>query len=177
MSNHAFLSLEQLKRRANLLHRAVRRGDRRAARLIVHNVDDFERIDADELSSGQISVEVQHAREAVARLSGFFSWEMAEVVLESEDAEERFYPAGRGPHLNAWFSSYGNARAYLERKGGYLLPYRNHYFVCHARFIETLGLPANDPDWKRIGYDWVRPADWDARRRLEKKLDSLQPDN
>ena len=50
--------------------------------------------------------------------------------------------------------------------GGYLLPYRHQFLVCESEAIRLLGLDPGDPDWERIGRDWVRPADRDAWRRL-----------
>lgn len=53
---------------------------------------------------------------------------------------------------------------------GYLLACRRQYLVVDGYFIESLGLDPNDPDWKAIGYDWVRPSDVAARSRLYPKL-------
>ncbi len=61
------------------------------------------------------------------------------------------------------------AHAGLLRGGGYLLPYRNQFFVTVAAAIRELGLDPEDPDWERIGRDWVRPRDAEARKRLEEK--------
>ena len=37
--------------------------------------------------------------------------------------------------------------------------------------IRELGLDPDDPDWERIGWDWVEPHDPQARERLlEKRL-------
>ncbi len=33
-----------------------------------------------------------------------------------------------------------------------------------------LGVDPDDPDWERIGYDWLRPLDEAARGRLERTL-------
>jgi hypothetical protein len=35
--------------------------------------------------------------------------------------------------------------------------------------IRELGLDPADPDWERIGWDWVRPRDADAWERLKLK--------
>jgi hypothetical protein len=69
-------------------------------------------------------------------------------------------------YLHQWFTTYEEARAYRETAGGYLLPYRSHYFVANAGGIEELGLDPHDQDWARIGWDWVRPADQEAWERL-----------
>lgn len=76
---------------------------------------------------------------------------------------------GMAAFLNHWFSDYAEARAHLERAGGFLLPYGAQYFVAESAAITHLGLDPDDPDWARIGYDWVRPADAVAFARLREK--------
>jgi hypothetical protein len=71
--------------------------------------------------------------------------------------------------LNRWFTTYEEARASLDSEGGYLLPYANQFFVTVAGAIRELGLDPQDPDWARIGWDWVRPADIEAWERLKEK--------
>ena len=72
-------------------------------------------------------------------------------------------------YLNRWFARYEEARASLESEGGYLLPYRHQFFVCEWGAIKALGLDADDPDWKSIGWDCVKPADVEAYQRLYEK--------
>jgi hypothetical protein len=71
--------------------------------------------------------------------------------------------------LNRWFTTYESARASRDAEGGYLLPYRNQFFVTLAEGVRELGLDPDDPDWARIGWDWVRPADAPAWARLAAK--------
>lgn len=68
--------------------------------------------------------------------------------------------------LNRWFVTYEAARAARETEGGYLFPYRHHFFVAPSGAIRELGLDPADPDWERIGWDWVRPLDRAAWERL-----------
>jgi hypothetical protein len=35
--------------------------------------------------------------------------------------------------------------------------------------VRELGLDPADPDWERIGWDWVRPKDADAWEKLKLK--------
>lgn len=74
--------------------------------------------------------------------------------------------APMGACLNRWFLTYEEARESLEAEGGYLLPYRQQFFVTGPEAVRELGLDPQDPDWERIGRDWVRPADQEAWRRL-----------
>ena len=76
------------------------------------------------------------------------------------------YVARMDAILNRWFTAYAEARASLHSEGGYLLPYRDQYFVTLREGIRELGLDPDDPDWTRIGWDWVRPEDAEAWGRL-----------
>jgi hypothetical protein len=71
--------------------------------------------------------------------------------------------------LNRWFATYDEARASLEREGGFLLPYGRQFFICEAEGIRLLGLDPADRDWERLGWDWVKPRDRDAWLRLREK--------
>jgi hypothetical protein len=55
-----------------------------------------------------------------------------------------------------------------------LFPYGPRQFVvCESGFVRALGVDPADPDWERIGHDWVRPKDPAARARLEVRLRQL----
>jgi len=82
------------------------------------------------------------------------------------DAGKLWYHPNLDVFLNHWFANYEEARASLESDGGFLLPYRKHFFVCEADVIEALGLEPDDPDWKKIGRDGAQPADMEAYERL-----------
>ena len=84
-----------------------------------------------------------------------------------------WYQPGLDVFLNRWFSSYADARESLESGGGYLLPYKTHFFVCEADVIRALGLEPDDPDWERVGRDCARPADAQAYRRLSEKREKI----
>lgn len=75
--------------------------------------------------------------------------------------------------LNRWFTSYVEARASLEAEGGYLLPYKHQFFVTLSEGIRDLGLDPDDPDWERIGWDWVQPKDREAWERLKEKREQV----
>jgi hypothetical protein len=85
------------------------------------------------------------------------------------DHDPVMYVSRMDAFLNRWFTSYDEARASLDTQGGYLLPYRDHSFVSTADAIRELGLDPGDPDWAAIGWDWVRPADPEAKARLVDK--------
>jgi hypothetical protein len=85
--------------------------------------------------------------------------------LEAADADIWYAPA-MDVFLNHWFATYEQALAARQSAGGYLLPYRHHFFVCQAEAIRVMGLDPADPDWQRIGWDGARPADPEAYARL-----------
>jgi hypothetical protein len=115
--------------------------------------------------------------ELVARESGHEGWSALvehsrERDPDGEDPEEELYRPGSSEfHCNIWCASYEEAREYLDaHRGHYLLQYREHFFLARAAHIEDLGLDPRDEDWERIGRDWVRPADPEAKVRLWEKL-------
>jgi hypothetical protein len=71
--------------------------------------------------------------------------------------------------LSRWFTSYEEARSAREAEGGFLFPYQHHFFVASAAAVRELGLDPDDPDWERIGWDWVRPLDHAAWGRLAER--------
>ena len=87
-------------------------------------------------------------------------------MTQPENETTRMYVPQMAALLNRWFTTYEAARASLEAEGGYLFPYRNQFFVTLPEGVRELGLDPEDPDWERIGYDWVRPRDRAAWARL-----------
>lgn len=92
------------------------------------------------------------------------------------DPAKLWYHTNLDVFLNRWFSDYDDARRALESEGGFLLPYRNYFFVCKPDVIQSLGLEPNDPDWEKIGYDRARPGDEAAFQRLLAKREKIVRD-
>jgi hypothetical protein len=93
--------------------------------------------------------------------------------MDQVGADELWYHPDLDVYLNRWFANYEEARAARERHGGYLLPYRRHFYVCQPEVIGALGLDPADADWERIGWDAARPADAEALRRLREKRERI----
>ena len=90
------------------------------------------------------------------------------------DSDKLWYQPTLDVFLNQWFSKYDEARQALDTGNGFLLPYKNHFFVCEADVIKALGLEPDDPDWEKIGRDAAMPKDAEAFQRLRKKrIDEL----
>lgn len=90
-------------------------------------------------------------------------------AITPDDPGPLMYVESMDAFLNHWCSTYEEARALREAEGGYLLPYRSQFFVTVAEAIVELGLDPQDPDWERIGWDWVRPLDSEAWEFLRDK--------
>lgn len=80
------------------------------------------------------------------------------------------YVEGMDLFVNRWFAKYEQARASLEKEGGYLFPYKSQYFITEREAVRELGLDPDDPDWELIGWNWAKPLDIPARDRLKKKI-------
>jgi hypothetical protein len=89
--------------------------------------------------------------------------------MESHGEGSLMYVPRMAAILSRWFTTHEDARSSREAEGGYLLPYKNHFFVTTSEAIRELGLDPADPDWARIGWDWVCPSNAEAWQRLKVK--------
>ena len=161
--------IEDLKHRARRLQRSARAGEPEAlARL--RALPELR----DDPAIGE-TVRRRHCLKVVARELGFDSWAHLAHGAEGDcrDFGVFLYPSD-SPFWNIWSASYEEARAIRSEHGGYLLAYRHQFLVVDRYFVEHLGLDPDDPDWERIGRDFVRPKDLEARGRLfETRLQQL----
>ncbi|WP_051680627.1 hypothetical protein [Vibrio rhizosphaerae] len=115
--------------------------------------------------------------ELLAKEAGYIDWStMAQVIkvedhIDDTEATELYRSGVSEPNLNVWCPTYDDAKAYLDtHKGFYLLQFKGQCFLAQAPHIEGLGLNPQDPDWEKIGRDWVKPKDPEAKSRLREKL-------
>ncbi|HKQ99702.1 MAG TPA: hypothetical protein VJT09_03450 [Pyrinomonadaceae bacterium] len=126
------------------------------------------------------SVQRKHALGVIALEHNRASWAELKDYMEKREALKNrrgytaLYPRRCAGFLNEWYASYEVARGHLEQTGGYLLSYGSQFFICTAGYIKALGLDPEDPDWKLIRWDWVKPADTEAWERLNRKLQSVE---
>jgi hypothetical protein len=173
-------TLDECKIRASILLKDLRHDDRprmvRAAERF-QALPYFASLDPDTIISRRDSIRLKHALAVIAVELGYATWTECKRRLEVPPAQrldtERFFEARCWSYLNRWFARYDEARASLESEGGYLFPYRHQFFICAPGFLADLGIDPADPDWERIGRDWVRPLDEAARDRLERKVIAL----
>ncbi|HKQ63210.1 MAG TPA: hypothetical protein VJS92_18120 [Candidatus Polarisedimenticolaceae bacterium] len=90
-------------------------------------------------------------------------------MSDAEVQQAGMYVDSMDVFLNRWCTDYEEARTLREAQGGFLFPYRAHFFVAEGDAVRELGLDPADPDWGRIGWDWVHPRDAEAWERLKLK--------
>lgn len=112
----------------------------------------------------QSDIKRKHALAVIAIEKGFTSWADLKCQL----------PFIRGGFLNQWFANYAEAKTYQQLNGGFLLPFKNQFFICDADYIINLGFNAEDPDWTLIGHDWANPSNKEAWQRLHKTWMKIQ---
>ena len=96
--------------------------------------------------------------------------------MNEADVDTLWYQTDLDVFLNRWYSNYEEARRARESDGGFLLPYKQHFFVCEAEVIGAMGLEPDDPDWEKIKWDGAQPLDIEACQRLCEKRRQLVQD-
>jgi hypothetical protein len=178
-------NLEEYKIKAAILLKLLRSNDLEkaldaAARF--QRLPHLTNLSPQEIVSQKDKVKRKHALTVIAIENDHASWPELKRHLEKRDAlrDRRaytlLYPRRCAGFLNEWYASYEVARKHLEQVGGYLLPYKAQFFICTPGYIKALGLDPDDPDWKLIDWDWVKPGNPDAWERLSLKLQSVEPD-
>lgn len=160
--------IDELKARARLLHRAVEAGDGTA----LARVRDLPERAAEARDLGA-TLKRRHCLAVIARELGFEAWAPLKAVLEGERIEDfgtLLHRPACGGHSNIWCADYEEARAIRADHGGYLLPWRRQFLVVDDHYIEALGLDPEDPNWARMGRDWVTPREPGARTGLYETL-------
>lgn len=119
------------------------------------------------------ALQLKHAFSVLAVENGYESWGELKGALDHAAAtsplaevKDQFYPPRSSAYWNIWFAHYAKAKRVHLQSGGFLLPFRNQFFICEEGFVDMLGIPAQLPEWKAIGFDWVHPANVKAWLRL-----------
>jgi hypothetical protein len=97
--------------------------------------------------------------------------------MNEANVDTLWYQTNLDVFLNRWYSNYEEARAERESSGGFLLPYKRHFFVCEAEVISAMGLEPDDPDWEKITWDGAQPVDGEAYQRLCAKREKIVMEN
>ena len=161
--------VDALKAHARILHRRAQSNEPGAlARL--RKLKELRPLDDASLCS---HVKRRHCLAVVAHDLGFESWTHATQVLRGENTSDfgkLLYGPRCGAHFNIWCATYEEGRTIRAQHGGFLLAYRRQCLVVDEHYVRTLGLDPDDPDWRRMGRDWLKPNDPEARGRLYGKL-------
>ena len=155
---HDLKPLDTYKRDAAKLLKAVRADDATAG----------ERFRM--LENAPPGVQLKHALTVIAQEAGFPNWTALKNAAEEVDFSEIFAAPGLKDSINHWFRDYEAAKAHQQAHGGVLLPYRHQAFVTSLEILPRLGHEKDDPDWKDIGYDFIRPASTEALTRIKARL-------
>ena len=171
-------SLRECTIRASVLLKALRSGDvpralAAAERLRV--LPHFTRLTPERIAAWGRDIRRKHALAAVAAELGFTSWtELRHACVNDKprapDIGSLFDRTSTAVYLNYWCRTYEEAVVAQASSRGYLFPYRSQFVVAPAGVLEAYGIDALDPDWERIGRNWVRPRDQRAFERLCRKV-------
>lgn len=125
------------------------------------------------------SLQLKDALAVIALENGYESWvelksaldHAAETSLLAE-IKDQFYPKGFTTYWNIWFTKYSQAKKTLNEGKGFLLPFRNQFFIVEEHFVDSIGLPHTLPEWKEIGNDWVHPKNVKAWLKLNEMYEN-----
>jgi hypothetical protein len=161
--------VERLRRAARQLQKDLAAREppvARAAAVRFAQLPAFAQTPIEELIARPGQAERAHALAVVALEHGFVSW--GELLAASLPLLQcvTMHADRMSLSLNRWFTTWDAAAASRQADGGWLLPYRRQFFVTGREGVRELGLDPDDPDWARIGWDWVRPRDAEAHLRL-----------
>lgn len=178
-SSTAPLPLSECRIRASLLHKTLlgpdeARATRAAQRLCT--LSRYSALSPQELLARREQVSHTHALEVIAREQGHGSWRELKHARDTAPRRfdaEAFFTRNAGSDLKRWFVTHAQARESLLAHGGWLFAFREQFFVCERAFLHGLGVDVADPDWQRLGFDWIEPADLAAKARLEARLIAL----
>jgi hypothetical protein len=165
---HKSFSVDECKVQASVLLKSLHSNNATASQKAAKRfqlLPEFRNFSLDEII--QAEIKHKHALALIAHEKGFKSW----IDLKCQ------LPFIQGGFLNQWFANYTEAKSYQQLNGGFLLPFKNQFFICEADYINNLGFSADDPDWTIIGYDWANPVNKEAWQRLYRKWMKLQAGN
>jgi hypothetical protein len=176
-TNFQFLPLEEYKNRASILLKHLRSDD---AAKVSEAAKRFQILPFLAEESPE-RIKLKHALTVLAMENGFDTWADLKRNVEYNDKRNAFMnrnftalcPKRCWGVLSNWEVRYEDALEDLQERGGYLLPYKQQFFVCQEAYIERLGLDPDDIDWELIGWNWVKPANIEAWERLNEKLEAL----
>lgn len=182
MAKRPHSDLDEYKIQASILLKQFRStvlSESKQATGRLKSLPQFSDLPAEEILGLGRQIKLKHALQTIAIEHGHETWVAFKTALEFKAKRHiqkkskpfaHLYPKRCQGFLNQWFGQYASAKHYLNENGGYLLPYDSQFFVCQSDYIEALDLNPNDRDWKKIAYDWAKPANQTAWKRLNNTL-------
>ncbi len=155
------ISLSEAKIQAQILLKNLNSTESELKTVAVAKIDNY--LNRIGLTLTADKIQLKHCLACIADQYGFDSWANCKFYFEQTQLTA-FTP--RGGFFNQWFSNYSEAKQILKDSKGYLLPYRQQFFICESGYIEYLSLNPADPNWEKIGYNWVEPQDISAWQEL-----------
>jgi hypothetical protein len=162
---------ENLKNEADLLLKHAQQADNTA-------IGRFQQLSAfTALTAGDTTVlnslQLKNALTVIAFENGYQSWAELKSALDHAaeksplaEINDQFYPKGYTTYWNIWFAKYSQAKKVLSEGKGFLLPFKNQYFIVEEHFVDSIGLPHTLPEWGMIGNDWIHPKNVKAWLKL-----------
>lgn len=151
--------LEEYKIQASILLKSLRSNDPEKSLVAAKKfqcLSEFLTLSIDDIKK---QVKRKHALNVIAIRNHFNSW---------VDLKSQIYFIVGG-FLNKWFAHYEEAKAHQKEEGEFVFPYKKQFFICDADYLRYIGFDPEDPDWKLMGNDWVKPIDQDAWHRIHAK--------
>lgn len=117
--------------------------------------------DTDASQAGKIKL--KHAYEVIAQEYGFPDWP---TLMRHVVEKDCLYRPSHIGFVHSWFKDYEEAKVYHIKNGGYLLAFWNDIIICGPEYIRGLELHPYQEYWKRINYNWLKPASLQAWKFL-----------
>lgn len=156
-------NLVEAKIKCSILLKSLHGADAKKAAKRFKRLPEFANLSIEEIL--QKDIKRKTALAVIALENGFKSWADLKIQIH-------FIVGG---YLNLWFAKYSEAKAHLQSAGGFLLPYKNQFFICNADYLKHIGFDPDDPDWKLIGFDFAFPQDKKAWQHINKKWSARHP--
>ena len=112
-------------------------------------------------------IQLKEAFAILAKAAGFNSWnEMKELY----SATDHYCPKGSSARWKIWCRNYDEALEQLATVKGFLIPYRDQFFICDNDYLEFLGIDPADSDLHAVGNKFVEPANSQAFARITARI-------
>ena len=162
---------DYLKESASILLKQAQNGEREVIKRF-RTLRSFAALsESDKAAAG--SLQLKDALAVIAAENGYESWTELKSALDHAaessplaEIKDQFYPKGYTTYWNIWFAKYSQAKKVLNEGKGYLLPFRNQFFIVEEHFVDSIGIPHTLQEWEEIGNDWVHPKNVKAWLRL-----------